>query len=86
MVKELKLNEVYLKQEDVYNLTSINLSDDLILTVRADKMVNTGIDDDKALSLSKTYIQKNKHKKVTSAYIDEDLVLIVEYNDGVNNE
>ena len=86
MVKELKLNEIYLNQEDVYNLTSINLSDDLILTVRADKMINTGIDDDKALSLSKTYIQKNKHKKVTSAYIDEDLVLIVEYNDGVNNE
>ena len=86
MVKELKLNEIYLNQEDVYNLTSINLSDDLILTVRADKMINPGIDEEKALSLSKTYIQKNKHKKVTSAYIDEDLVLIVEYNDGVNNE
>lgn len=85
MVKEVNLNNIYLKQKDVYNLTSITLSDDLILTVRADKMTNTGIDENKALSLSKTYIQKNKYKKITSAYINEDLVLTVEYNDGVNN-
>ena len=83
MTKELKLDDYYIKPDENFNITSIELTDDLVLKVGIDKKISIPYNSKNkknVFKLSNSYVKSDNHKTVSYVYLSDDLVLYVGYD------
>ena len=81
MVKKIGLKDVYLEPDETYNITSITLSDDLVLSIGiADTSITQTEDlDPNSLPLNNYFIKKD-NDFVSDVILTDDLNLYVFYD------